>query len=75
MRVPIILILLVILLLPADLRGFADDIGTQVQAARATVSKYLERSREDAVQVAEGKVSAIAKSNSGTATPAASNVH
>ena len=51
MRLPIILMLLVVLLLPADLRGFASDVEAQAQNVAAMVGNFLERN--DKVQVAE----------------------
>jgi len=54
MRLPIILILLTVVLLPADLRGFANDIATQARVATAAVTDALRRD-EPAAQVAELK--------------------
>jgi hypothetical protein len=51
MRIPIILMLLTVLLLPADLRGLADDVQAGIQTASAAISKFLKRG--DDVQVAE----------------------
>jgi len=51
MRLPIILMLLTIVLLPADLQGLAAQVRTGVDTARATVTKFLDRS--DALEVAE----------------------
>lgn len=51
MRLPIILMLLTIVLLPADLRGLAAQVQSGVDTARATVTKFLDRN--DDVQVAE----------------------
>lgn len=51
MRIPVILMLLTVLLLPADLRGLADQVQTGTQTAQAMVIKFLKR--DDAVQVAE----------------------
>jgi hypothetical protein len=51
MRIPVILMLLTILLLPADLRGLVAQVESSFDVARASVAKVLVRS--DAVQVAE----------------------
>ena len=51
MRIPVILMLLTVLLLPADLRGLADQVQTGTQTAQAMVIKFLKR--DDAVRVAE----------------------
>jgi hypothetical protein len=51
MRLPIILMLLTVLLLPADLEGFAAQIQSGVQTAQAAVTKFLDRG--DQMQVAE----------------------
>jgi hypothetical protein len=65
MRLPIILMLLTVLLLPADLRGLAAQVESGAESARAAVTKFLDR--RDDVQVAEaapglvlgGKVSQV----------------
>ena len=51
MRIPVILMLLTILLLPADLRGLASQVESGIEVARASVTKFLDRN--DGVQVAE----------------------
>jgi hypothetical protein len=51
MRLPIILMLLTIALLPADLQGLAAQVQSGVDTARTTVTKFLDRS--DEVKVAE----------------------
>lgn len=51
MRLPIILMLLTIVLLPADLRGLAAQMQSGVDTARATVTTFLDRN--DDVKVAE----------------------
>jgi len=51
MRLPIILILLTIVLLPADLRGLAAQVQSSADTARAAVTKLLDR--DDKLQVAE----------------------
>lgn len=51
MRLPIILMLLTVVLLPADLRGLAAQVETGAETARAAVAKFL--NRDDGVQVAE----------------------
>jgi hypothetical protein len=51
MRLPIILMLLTVLLLPADLQGLAHDVQTGAETARVAVAKFLDRS--DEVQVAD----------------------
>jgi len=51
MRIPVILMLLTILLLPADLRGLAAQVQSGADTARAAVTKLLHR--DDDLQVAE----------------------
>ena len=51
MRLPIILMLLTVVLLPADLRGLAAQVESGAEAARAAVAKFLDR--DDNLQVAE----------------------
>jgi hypothetical protein len=51
MRLPIILMLLTVLLLPADLEGLATQLQSGVQTAQAAVTKFLDRN--DEVQVAD----------------------
>lgn len=51
MRIPVILMLLTILLLPADLRGLAAQVESGIKVARASVTNFLDR--KDGVQVAE----------------------
>lgn len=51
MRLPIILMLLTVLLLPADLQGLAHDLQAGAETARATVASFLDRN--DEVQVAD----------------------
>lgn len=51
MRLPIILMLLTVVLLPADLRGLAAQVEAGAETARAAVTKFLDR--DDGVQVAE----------------------
>ena len=51
MRIPVILMLLTILLLPADLRGLVAQVESGFDVARASVAKVLVR--KDGVQVAE----------------------
>ncbi len=51
MRIPVILMLLTIILLPADLRGLAAQVQSGVDVARVSVTKFLDR--RDSVQVAE----------------------
>jgi hypothetical protein len=51
MRLPVILMLLTILLLPADLRGLAAQVQSGVDTAQAAVTKLLHH--DDALQVAE----------------------
>lgn len=51
MRIPVILMLLAIVLLPADLRGLAAQVEAGADTARATVTRFL--ARNDGVQVAE----------------------
>jgi hypothetical protein len=53
MRIPVILMLLTILLLPADLRGLASQVESGIEVARASVTKFLDRN--DGVQVAEAR--------------------
>jgi hypothetical protein len=63
MRLPIILMLLTILLLPADLRGLAAQVQSGVDTARATVTTFLDRN--DDLQVAEASAELLP---SGTVT-------
>lgn len=51
MRLPIILMLLTVLLLPADLRGLAAQVESGAETARAAVAKFLDRDSD--LQVAE----------------------
>lgn len=51
MRLPIVLMLLTVVLLPADLRGLAAQVQSGADTARAAVAKFLDR--DDGVQVAE----------------------
>lgn len=51
MRLPIILMLLTVLLLPADLRGLAAQVESGAETARAAVAKFFDR--DDNLQVAE----------------------
>lgn len=51
MRLPIILMLLTVILLPADLQGLARDIESGVQTVTASAAKFIQR--KDEVQVAE----------------------
>ena len=51
MRLPIILMLLTVLLLPADLRGFAHDVQSGAKTAMSTVADFF--GRDDGVQVAD----------------------
>ena len=53
MRLPIILALLVVITLPKDVRGFVDDVSAQARVATATISHFLDRNRDDTVQVAD----------------------
>ena len=55
MRIPIILALIVIITLPKDIQGLADDVSTQISTANLAVSQFLGRSDEP-VQVAEARV-------------------
>lgn len=52
MRLPIILILLTVLLLPADLRGLAAQVQAGADTARNAVARFLDRN-DDEVKVAE----------------------
>lgn len=51
MRLPIILMLLTVLLLPADLEGLVAQVQSGAETARVAVAKFLDR--HDEVQVAE----------------------
>ncbi len=51
MRLPIILMLLTVLLLPADLRGLAAQVEAGAETARIAVAKFLDRN--DEVKVAQ----------------------
>jgi hypothetical protein len=51
MRLPIILMLLTVVLLPADLEGLAAQVKSGVETARVAVVKLLDRN--DDVQVAQ----------------------
>lgn len=51
MRLPIILMLLTVVLLPADLRGLAAQLESGAETARAAVTKLLDRDAK--IQVAE----------------------
>ena len=51
MRLPVILMLLTILLLPADLEGFAAQVRSGAETAQATLAKFLDHN--DEVQVAQ----------------------
>lgn len=51
MRIPVILMLLIIVLLPADLRGLAAQVESGIDVARASVTRFLDR--KDGVQVAD----------------------
>ena len=51
MRLPIVLMLLTVLLLPADLRGLAAQVEAGAATTRVAVAKFLER--DDKVKVAE----------------------
>ena len=53
MRLPIILALIVVITLPKDVRGFVDDVSAQARVATATISHFLDRNRDDTVQVAD----------------------
>ena len=55
MRIPIILALIVIITLPKDVRGLADDVSAQLSTASVAVTRFFDRS-EDRVQVAEARV-------------------
>lgn len=65
MRLPIILMLLTVVLLPADLRGLAAQVEAGAETARTALTRFLDRA--DGVQVAEaapklvlgGKVSEV----------------
>jgi hypothetical protein len=47
MRLPIILALIVIITLPKDVQGLADDVSAQVRVATASISKFLDRNEAD----------------------------
>ena len=51
MRIPVILMLLIIVLLPADLRGLAAQVESGIDVARASITKFIVR--KDGVQVAD----------------------
>ena len=51
MRLPIILMLLTVVLLPADLRGLAAQLESGAETARAAVTKFLDH--DDNLQCAE----------------------
>ena len=51
MRIPVILMLLTILLLPADLQGLAAQVQSGIDGAQATATKLLHRN--DDLKVAE----------------------
>lgn len=75
MRLPIILALIVIITLPKDVRGFVDDVSAQARVATASITHFLDRNRDDdTIQVAEARLSDIAKASSDTAKAIASNV-
>lgn len=75
MRLPIILALIVIITLPKDVRGFVDDVSAQARVATASITHFLDRDRDDdTIQVAEARLSDIAKASSDTAKAIASNV-
>lgn len=52
MRLPIILMLLTVLLLPADLRGLMEQVESGAETARIAVAKFLDRN-DDEVKVSE----------------------
>jgi hypothetical protein len=52
MRIPIILALIVIVTLPKDIRGLADDVSTQLTTASAAVTQFFDRG-EEPLQVAD----------------------
>ena len=75
MRLPIILALIVVITLPKDVRGFVDDVSAQARIATASISHFLDRNRDDdTIQVAEARLSDLAKARSDTAKAIASNV-
>ena len=51
MRIPVVLMLLTILLLPADLQGLAAQLRTGADTAQAAVTKLLHR--DDELKVAQ----------------------
>ncbi len=51
MRLPIILMLLTVVLLPADLRGLAAHVQSGVETTQATLTRFLDRNHD--VKVAE----------------------
>ena len=58
MRIPIILALIVVITLPKDVRGLADDVSNQISTAGVAVSQFFGRSTEP-VQVAEARVTGV----------------
>lgn len=75
MRLPIIIALIVVITLPKDVHGFIDDMSAQARVATATISHFLDRNRDDdTVQVAEARISSVAKTSSDTGKAIASNV-
>ena len=75
MRLPIILALIVVITLPKDVRGFVDDVSAQARMATASISHFLDRNRDDdTVQVAEARLSDLAKARNDTAKVIAANV-
>lgn len=52
MRIPIILALIVIVTLPKDIHGLADDLSTQLTTTSAAVTQFLDRGDEP-LQVAD----------------------
>ncbi len=52
MRLPIILMLITVVLLPADLQGFAAQIQSGAETARTMVAKFLDRD-DNEVKVAQ----------------------
>ena len=53
MRMPIVLMLLTVLLLPADLRGLAAQVQSGVESAGTAMTKLLDRDHD--VKVAEAQ--------------------
>jgi hypothetical protein len=53
MRLPIVLTLLVMFMLPADLDGLAADLGVHYRGATAAVAGFFDRNKDDStIQVA-----------------------